>query len=168
MTLFLEGNIWVWKCLFMLESKYKQITYTHWCIHVHMGRQSRVRACARASKSVCVRVCVYALFLQIPGKCIFTPTDELYLFARVLQWLRGVTMFLCASRIGTHIRVKIRAHFELHQMLKDFCLSPVISSQWVRVLTGIILLTAGLSLTSRSSPELTWTCAIQHGKKKTM
>lgn len=139
-------------------------TLMHPCAH----GQTITCACVCESEQECVRACVYALFLQIPGKCIFTPTDELYLFARVLQWLRGVTMFLCASRIGTHIRVKIRAHFELHQMLKDFCLSPVISSQWVRVLTGIILLTAGLSLTSRSSPELTWTCAIQHGKKKTM
>lgn len=84
MTLFLEGNIWVWKCLFMLESKYKHITCTHWCTHVHTGRQSRVCMYSNENfspntKNIHTNRCWWVLF-------VFTYAG--------MRWLRGL-MFLC-------------------------------------------------------------------------
>lgn len=69
MTLFLESNIWVWKCLFVLESKYKHRAYT--LMHSPAHRQ------------LCASMCMYYLLLLI--LCTFTPVDEQFLHSHVLS-----------------------------------------------------------------------------------
>ena len=137
MTLFLEGNIWVWKCLFMLESKYKHITYTHWCTHLHMGRSLCVWMCARRREFL-------SKYLRHVYSHLLMNSICLHMWSSALAQ-RDCCVYVCELYRDTTGLKEAPAASDMEAL--STWLSPEISS---KALTGIILLTPGLSLTSRS------------------
>lgn len=121
MTLFLECNIWVWKCLFMLESRYKHITYTHWCTHAHMGRQ------------LCVYVCV-----------VFSPnTRDMYIHT---YWWAAFAHFLVSTSSKGQLGLSIHAIQGHYKTLKTPTAPEVWQFSGLFVAHNSCILTVGESI----------------------